>query len=419
MSVRTGTLANGLRVVSESIEHLRTTSVGVWVDAGARHETPEQNGVAHLLEHMAFKGTERRSAQAIAEEIEAVGGHLNAYTGREQTAYFARVLANDVPLAVDLLGDILLNSTFEAGELEREREVVIQEIAQTHDTPDDLVFDRLQEVAYPEQAIGRSILGTAERVAGHGRARLKGYMDLHYRSPRMVLAAAGAVDHDELVGLAEVAFDGLAGAAEVDAESAAWQGGDWRENRDLEQAHLALGFDAVSYHDDDFFPLQMLSTILGGGMSSRLFQEVREKRGLAYSVFSFSSAYVDGGLFGVYAGTSPESLTELVPVICEEIGKLTARIGEEEIGRARAQLKAGLLMSLESSAARIEQIGRQILIFGRPLSSDEVIAKFDAVDAAALARAAARLARVDRPAVAAIGPIDRLESYADIAARFG
>ena len=419
MSVRTSTLANGLRVVSESIEHLRTTSVGVWVDAGARHETPEQNGVAHLLEHMAFKGTERRSAQAIAEQIEAVGGHLNAYTGREQTAYFARVLANDVPLAVDLLGDILLNSTFEAGELEREREVVIQEIAQTHDTPDDLVFDRLQEVAYPEQAIGRSILGTAERVAGHGRDRLKGYMDLHYRSPRMVLAAAGAVDHDELVGLAEVAFDGLAGAAEVDAESAAWQGGDWRENRDLEQAHLALGFDAVSYHDDDFFALQMLATILGGGMSSRLFQEVREKRGLAYSVFSFSSAYVDGGLFGVYAGTSPESLTELVPVICEEIGKLTARIGEEEIGRARAQLKAGLLMSLESSAARIEQIGRQMLIFGRPLSSDEVIAKFDAVDAAALARAAARLARVDRPAVAAIGPIDRLESYAAIAARFG
>ncbi len=419
MSVRITILDNGLRVVSDSIAQLQTTSVGVWVDVGARHETPEQNGVAHLLEHMAFKGTARRGARAIAEEIEAVGGHLNAYTGREQTAYYARILAADLPLAVDILGDILLHSTFEAAELEREREVVIQEIAQTHDTPDDLVFDCLQEAAYPEQAIGRSILGTAERVGNYGHADLRRYMDLHYRGPRMVLAAAGAVDHERLVDLAEAAFGGLAPAAEVDAEQASWRGGDWREARDLEQAHLTLGFDAVSYHDDDFYTLQVLTTVLGGGMSSRLFQEVREKRGLAYSVFSFSSAYVDGGMFGIYAGTGPEHLHELVPVICEEIGKLTVAVSEEEIDRARAQLKAGLLMSLESSAARIEQIGRQMLIFGHPLASDEVIAKFEAVDAAAVARAASRIAGAGRPAVAAIGPIDRLENYDRIAARFG
>ncbi len=419
MSIRITTLDNGLRVVSDSIAHLHTTSVGVWVDAGARHETPEQNGVAHFLEHMAFKGTERRSAQAIAEEIEAVGGHLNAHTGREQTAYYARILAPDLPLAVDLLGDILLHSTFEAGELEREREVVIQEIAQTHDTPDDLVFDSLQEVAYPGQALGRSILGTVERVADHGRDDLRRYMDLHYCGPRMVLAAAGAVDHDRLVDLADTAFGGLAAAAEVDAEQAHWRGGDWREARELEQAHLTLGFDAVSYHDDDFYSLQVLTTVLGGGMSSRLFQEIREKRGLAYSVFSFSSAYVDGGLFGIYAGTGPEHLHELVPVLCEELGKLTVAVSEQEIDRARAQLKAGLLMSLESSAARIEQIGRQMLIFGKPMSSDEVIAKIDAVDPAAVARAANRLAGAGRPAVAAIGPIDHLENYDGIAARFG
>ena len=419
MNIRITTLENGLRVVSDPIAHVHTTAVGVWVDAGARHETPEQNGIAHLLEHMAFKGTERRSARAIAEQIEAVGGHLNAYTGREQTAFYARILAADLPLAVDLLGDILLHSTFESDELERERDVVIQEIAQTHDTPDDLVFDGLQEAAYPGQAIGRSILGTVEHVAGYTGDDLRRYLDLHYCGSRMVLAAAGAVDHDRLVDLADAAFGGLAAAAEPAAELADWRGGDWRETRELEQAHIALGFDAVSYHHDDFYSLQMLTTVLGGGMSSRLFQEVREKRGLAYSVFSFSSAYVDGGLFGIYAGTGPEHLPELVPVICEEIAKLTVAVSEEELDRARAQLKAGLLMSLESSAARIEQIGRQMLIFGEPLTTDQLIAKFDAVDPAAVARAATRLAGAGRPAVAAIGPIDQLENYDAIAARFG
>ncbi len=419
MNVNITTLDNGLRVVTDRIDHLETAAVGIWVDAGARHETVAQNGVAHLLEHMAFKGTERRDARAIAEEIEAVGGHLNAYTGREHTAYYARVLKDDMPLALDILADILQNSTFEEAELAREREVVIQEIAQAHDTPDDIVFDWLQEIAYAEQPLGRSILGTSERVASYAREDLNRYMKLHYRGPRMVLAVSGAVDHDTVVALADRAFDKLEAAVEVVPEAAVWSGGDRREGRSLEQVHLALGFDAVSYHDDDFYPLQVLATVLGGGMSSRLFQEIREKRGLAYSVFSFASAYVDGGMFGIYAGTSPDHLDELVPVLCGEVAKVAGHVGGEEIGRARAQFKAGLFMSLESPTARIEQIGRQMHIFGRPLSTQEVMDRVNAVDAGAVAQAAARLIESGRPAVAAIGPVGGLESYDSIAARFG
>lgn len=419
MNVKFTTLDNGLRVLTDSMPHLESASIGVWVDAGARHETPEENGIAHLLEHMAFKGTKRRSAQQIAEEVENVGGHLNAYTGREHTAYYARVLKDDVPLAMDILADILLNSTFAADELEREREVVIQEIAQAHDTPDDIVFDHLQAAAYPEQPIGRPILGDLSRVAMHGQAALRGFMANHYLAQSLVVVAAGAVEHDEIVSQAADAFGALKGAANGRPTPARWLGGEVRDRRELEQIHLAFGFDAVSYYDDDFYPLQVLSTLLGGGMSSRLFQEIRERRGLAYSVFSFASSYVDGGLFGVYAGTAPAHVVELVPVVCDEIQRAALDASEEEVMRARTQIKAGLLMSLESSASRIEQLGRQVLIFERPLTTEEVVARIDAVDPAAVKAAAERVIRRGGPAVAAVGPIDGLESYDRLVARFG
>jgi len=419
MTVREDRLASGLRVVTEPMPHLESASVGVWVDAGARHERPEQHGVAHLLEHMAFKGTERRSAQAIAEEIEAVGGQLNAYTGREHTAYYVRTLKDDVPLALDILADILQHSSFDEDELARERDVVIQEIAQANDTPDDIVFDRLQEAAYPEQPIGRSILGTADLVAGHDSHRLKGYLAGHYAAPRMVLAAAGGIDPDDVLARADALFSDLPALCERPPDTTAWSGGDHRESRDIEQAHIVLGFDGVSYHDDAFYAMQVLATVLGGGMSSRLFQEVRERRGLAYSVFSFASSFDDGGLFGVYAGTAPESLGELVPVICDEMAKLAEAVEEEEVLRARAQLKAGLLMSMESSISRIEQLGRQMHIHGRPLDAADIIAKVDAVDAAAVRRACQHLMACSAPAVAAVGPVAGLDSYDKIAARFG
>ncbi|MFQ5533950.1 MAG: M16 family metallopeptidase [Sphingomonadales bacterium] len=418
MTVKVTTLPSGLRVTSAHMPHLETTAVGMWVDVGARCEKRRGNGVSHLLEHMAFKGTSRRSARQIAEEIEAVGGQLNAYTSREQTAYYARVLKDDMPLAIDILGDILQHSTFADQELEREREVVIQEIGETNDTPDDVVFEHLQSSAYPGQALGRSILGTVDLVRGFSRDTLRHYMNEQYRAPAMVLSAAGNIDHDRLVALAEKSFAGFDGPPADNREAACYAGGDGRERRDLEQVHLTLGFNGLAFEDPDFYALQVFSTVLGGGMSSRLFQEVRETRGLAYSVYSFSTSFIDGGLFGVYAGTGPGQVGELVPVIADVMGEIAAAAEDKEVGRARAQLKAGLLMSLESSSARCEQIARQLLIFGRIIPVEELIEQVDAVDAQAVRKVARRILAAGKPTVAAVGPIERLEPYDRIAARF-
>lgn len=419
MTVKISTLSNGMRVVSETMPLVKTVSVGVWVDAGARDETSEINGVAHMLEHMAFKGTERRSARAIAEEIEAVGGHLNAFTSREQTAYYARVMAEDTGLALDILSDILQHSVFDAEEMERERGVIIQEIGQSDDTPDDIIFDHLQETAFPAQPMGRSILGTVERVSGMQRSDLQGFLDRFYHGPSLVLVAAGAVDHDRLMAEAEKLFGGFSRSPRPSQQTASYSGGEKREVRDLEQAHVAIALPGLAFDDPDYYAMKVYATVLGGGMSSRLFQEVREKRGLAYSVYAYPASYRDGGLMTIYAGTGGEKLPELMPVLADELGKLCGRVDDDELQRARAQLKVGLVMSLESSGARIEQLGSQMLLFGRPLNIDEVLASVDRVDAAAVRKVAERVMRTAPPAVAALGPIEQLESYNRFAARFG
>jgi predicted Zn-dependent peptidase len=418
MTVSVTRLSSGLRVATDPMAGVETASVGVWVDAGARNESTDRNGISHLLEHMAFKGTRRRSARRIAEEIEAVGGHLNAYTSREQTAYFARVLADDVPLAVDILADILQHSTFDEGELERERTVIVQEIGQTIDTPDDLIFDLLQEAAFPGQAMGRSILGTAERVSGFDSAALRDHMATFYGAPRMVVVGSGKVEHDSFVALVESAFSDLGQVRTPEREIARYAGGEVRDERDLEQVHLAFGFSGVPFGDEDFYAAQVFSTVLGGGMSSRLFQEVREVRGLAYSVFAFSSSYDDCGLFGVYAGTGEQEVPELVSVVCDQICDVASGVGDEEVARARTQHKAGIMMALESSMARCEQLGRQLLIYGRPISVPELVSRIDAVDAPAVRRIARRITSVP-PTVAAIGPLGSLESHSATVARFG
>ena len=418
MTTQMTTLANGLRVISESRDGVQTTAVGVWVDAGARYENVANNGVAHMLEHMAFKGTDSRSAQDIAVEIESVGGHLNAYTSREHTAYFVRVLKEDLGLSVDILADILQRSTFAEEELERERAVVIQEIGQSEDTPDDIIFDRLQDACFPDQALGRSILGPATGVASMGREVLIDFMTEHYTASRLLLCAAGAVDHDALVALAEQKFGALSQGQHNPFEGAVFQGGERREERDLEQVHFALALPALAYDDDDFYPMQVMSTVLGGGMSSRLFQEVREKRGLCYSIFCFASSYKECGAFTIYAGTGADQVGELVPVICDEMLRLGGDASAEEVDRARAQLKAGTLMSLESSASRAEQLARQTLVFGRQIPVEELIERIDAVDVAAVRRVAGRIAGAENLAVAALGPIGDLASRDEIAARF-
>jgi predicted Zn-dependent peptidase len=416
MSLRLTTLPNGFRIVTDRMDAVETVSLGVWVDVGTRHEPGSVNGVAHLLEHMAFKGTERRTAIAIAEEIEAVGGHLNAYTSREHTAYYAKVLKEDIALAVDILADILLHSVFDAAELDRERTVILQEIGQANDTPDDIIFDFFQERAFPDQAMGRPVLGRPEIIRSISRNTVAAYLRDHYAAPRMVLAAAGNVDHDALAALAERAFARLPLDSAARTEPSNYIGGDKREARDLEQVHIVLGFSGIAYVDPDHYAASVLSTALGGGMSSRLFQEIRERRGLVYSIYSFAHGYRDGGLFGVYAGTGEDEVAELIPVLCDEIRQIAEGIDAAELKRARAQLKAGMLMSLESTSARCEQLAQHLLVYGELLDVPDIVAKIEAVDGPAVIRVAQRLL-ASRPTFVALGPIGRIEHFDRITTR--
>jgi predicted Zn-dependent peptidase len=416
MSVRLTTLPNGLRVATDRMSGVDTVSIGVWVDVGTRHEPAEINGVAHLLEHMAFKGTARRSAQDIAEEVESVGGHLNAYTSREQTAYYAKMLKEDLGLAVDILGDILQHSVFDPEELDRERTVIIQEIGQANDTPDDVIYDLFQERAYPDQAMGRPVLGRPEIIETIERDRVAHYLRDNYSASKMVLAAAGNVEHEMLVELAARHFDRLPETSIAKTEPTRYVGGDFRETRDLEQVHLLLGFPGIAFGDPDHYASAVLSTALGGGMSSRLFQEIREKRGLVYTIYSFAHAYKDGGLFGVYAGTGEEQVAELMPVLCEELVKTVEGLDEAELARARAQLKSGILMTLEGTSARCEQLAQYLLIHNELLDPRKVVARIEAVDHAAVRRVAARVLDA-LPTFAALGPIGQIEDFERIRAR--
>jgi predicted Zn-dependent peptidase len=406
-------LPSGLTVVTERMERVETVSLGAYVATGSRHEQESENGVSHFLEHMAFKGTERRSAAQIAEEIEAVGGHINAYTAREQTAYYVKVLKEDTALAADIIGDILTHSTFEPEELERERGVILQEIGQANDTPDDIIFDHFQSCAYPEQPLGRPVLGSEASIRAMPRAMLTGYMRRHYAATNAVVAAAGALTHEQILDLVNVHFADLARDPLPAMLPASYGGGEYREARDLDQVHIVLGFPSAGYGERDYYPILLLSTLLGGGMSSRLFQEVREKRGLVYSVYSFSSPFLDGGLFGIYAGTGESEAEELIPVTLEELRKVQTAVTEQELARARAQVKASLLMSLESTGSRCEQLARQLQVFGRVVPIEETVAKINAVTTADVCRAAARLFRA-RPTLAVLGPAERVPPLADI-----
>jgi predicted Zn-dependent peptidase len=415
MSVEVTRLASGLSVVTDRMPHLESATLGVWVGAGSRSEAPDEHGISHLLEHMAFKGTKRRSARQIAEELEAVGGDLNAATSVESTAYYARVLKADVPLALDVLSDILTESTFDAEELRREQNVIVQEIGAVEDTPDDLVFERLHETAFPQQPLGRSILGTPETVRSFNSTRIRDYLSRNYRAPGMLVAAAGAIEHGRIVAEAEKRFASIIGPAAPAPEPAHFSGGTRVESRDLEQVHIALALQGLPVRDEQLYSLQVFTNILGGGMASRLFQEAREKRGLCYTISAFHMPFFDTGLFALYAGTDEADAPELMQVAIDQIAIATATLNETEVARAKAQMKAGLLMALESSEARLGQIARQMLAYGRPLPLDEIVAKVDAVTVASARAAGHALIARGRPAIAALGPGNGLESTAAIA----
>ncbi|XSG83590.1 MAG: M16 family metallopeptidase [Methyloligella sp. ZOD6] len=418
MSPQVSRLSNGLTVASVAMPDVETVSLGIWIGAGSRGETPSEHGIAHFLEHMAFKGTARRSARDIAEEIEAVGGDINAATGVDSTAYYARVLPEDFPLALDILSDILLFPQFDAGELERERGVILQEIAASLDSPEDTVFDLAQEAAYPDQPLGRPILGTMQSIGAFARADLTRYLAAHYHAPNMVLAAAGAIDHADLVKAAEHCLAGLDATPAPAPEDARYGGGLRHSERYFEQTHLVLGFEAPALHDPEYFQMQMLAGALGGGMSSRLFQEVRERRGLCYSIYSFAHSLADTGTFSVYAATGPDYSDELFAVIRDEIQR-AAQDGfhPDELARVKAQAKMGLFASLESSAARAEQLARHILVYGRPLSKEELLEKVEAVTEDDLRRQAVRLL-ASPLSLATVGPIANRGRFDSIAEQF-
>jgi predicted Zn-dependent peptidase len=372
-----------------------------------------------MLEHMAFKGTESRSARAIAEEIEAVGGNLNAYTSREQTAFHARILKADVPLALDIVSDILTRPTFELAEIERERQVVLQELGQARDTPDDIIFDHLQAAIYQGQPMGWPILGEEATVAAFDREMLKAYMAAQYRAEGMMLISSGAVSHAEIVRIAEEKFARLTPGVVPAMLPARYSGGEARLVEDLEQAHIAYAFPGLSNSDPDYYVAQIYATALGGGMSSRLFQEAREKRGLCYSIYAFSSGFQDAGFLGVYVGTGEAEAGEISAVVAGEMAGIASDLSESEVARARAQIKAGLLMGLESPSARAELIAGQMFALGHVQSVPEIVAQIDSIDAAAVKRYAAGVMESASPAIAAIGPVARLESHDKFARRFG
>jgi len=405
VTVQQHRLANGFRIVTEQMPGLQSASIGIWVAAGARNERAAQNGIAHFLEHMAFKGTKTRSALQIAESIEDVGGYINAYTSREVTAYYARVLKEDTGLAMEVIADILQNSVLDPREIEVERNVILQEIGQALDTPDDVIFDWLQEQCYRDQPIGRSILGPAERVKSFTQADLAGFIAEHYGPSQMILSAAGGIDHDEIVKLAETLFGGMSAKPNAVMDVARFTGGEVREDKALEQAHFALALESPGYRDDAIYTAQIYASAMGGGMSSRLFQEIREKRGLCYTIFSQAGAYADTGALTIYAGTSGEQMGELATVTIDELKRAADDMTDQEVARARAQMKAGMLMGLESPSNRAERLARLVQVWDCVPSLEDTIAKIDAVSTQDVRDIAAQYAVQAPAALALYGPI--------------
>lgn len=414
MSYELSTLPSGLRVASESLPSAETVAVAISVDVGARYETPTQHGISHLLEHMAFKGTTKRSALQIAETFDAIGGHMNAYTSHEHTVYYAKVLKEHLPIAVDVLGDILMNSLFDEQELAREKQVILQELAMHHDTPDDLVFDAFQESCFSQQALGRSILGTAESIQKHPAQAIRDFVKSHYHAPRMVVSAAGHIDHSQLLKLVDEHLPLAASQSHDSFERATYIGGDTRTHKSLEQLQFVMGMPAPTITDERYYVLQILSIILGGGMSSRLFQEVREKRGLVYTIQTFVSCYDDTGVFAIYAATGEKEVNTLIPVVCEQLLAVCQSITEAELQRAKNQQKASLLMARESTSTVAEWIGRHLLQFGDYRHATELSRRIDAItmeDVLALAR---ELFTAPKLTVTALGPCKKMMSFDEI-----
>lgn len=419
MSVEVTKLKNGMTVVINPMPHLETVALGTWIKAGSRNEEQDEHGIAHFLEHMAFKGTKKRNAREIAEAIEDVGGDVNAATSIESTSYFTRLLGDDINLGMDVLHDILENSVFDEAELEREKHVILQEIGAASDVPDDLVFDNFQDTAYAGQPIGRPILGTPDTVKSFGKTDLNNYLGKHYRGPNMVLSASGKIDSTKLLKTAEELYSGFPATLAEKPVDAKYTGGESFTKRDNAETQIVIGFEGRAYHARDFYASQLLSMILGGGMSSRLFQEVREKHGLCYSIYSFHWGFSDSGVFGIHAATETEDIPKLMPIILDELKRSADDISKHEVDRARAQIRAGLMMSMESPVSRATQLARQIMLFGRPVTNEELMERLTAISPERIRDLAGRLFTESIPTIAAVGSIDKVMRQDEIAQHLG
>lgn len=411
-------LPNGLTIITDTVPHAGTVAVGVWCGVGTRHEAPDENGIAHMVEHMLFKGTQRRDAHKIALEVEQVGGNANAYTGREVTCYFIHLLAEHLPLGLDMLADQLRCSVFADEEIERERGVIIQEIGMVNDTPDDIVHDMLQETAYPDQTMGAPILGRVSDIQRLTRDQMLRYVTTHYRPSQMVVGAAGQVDHDDFVRQVTALFGDMHDNGAVNITTpATYYGGDIRaEKPSLEQAHVILALPGAARAARDYEATKALACLLGGGMSSRLFQEVREKRGLVYTIHAHHSGYSDAGLFSIYAGTAPDSLPTLLGVVCDEVMRVGETMTEAELQSVKAQLRARLIMGQERMFGRIDAVARHVLHTRTLPDMATKLAAIDALTQDDLRGVAVKLLQ-QKPTLAAIGPLQHLEAYEILRAR--
>jgi len=399
---------NGIRVVTEQVPYAQSVSLGIWVDSGARDETDENAGISHFLEHLLFKGTERRTALEIAEALDAVGGQLNAFTDKEYTCYYAKVLPEHTGLALDVLADMLQNSVLDPEEIDREKDVVLEEIKRHEDTPDELIHDLFLTTLWPGHPLGRSVIGRPEVIESLTRDQILAYLRQHYAPRRMVVAAAGNLRHEEIVRMVQEYLGGLAGEAEPRSPVApAFTAGDTCLKRSTEQVHFCLGTRGYTQHEDDRYALGILDAAVGGGMSSRLFQEVREKRGLCYAIGSYTASYREAGMFAVYAGTSPKNADTVRSLVQEELIKVAKDgLGEEELQRAKNQIRGAVLLGLDSMSGRMTRLGKSVLYYNRVISPFEVVEKVERVTPDEIRRVAEAIFGGDY-AYAAVGPVAR------------
>jgi predicted Zn-dependent peptidase len=410
-SVNCSIKQNGLTVATDTASDFESITVSVLVKNGSRNENQQNNGISHFLEHMAFKGTSTRTARDIAEEFDMIGGYFNAYTSRTSTVYYAKVLKDDLEKATDILTDIILNSTFAKEELEKEREVILQELCMTRDTPDDIVFDYFQETAFKDQPLGRSILGTEEFIKKLSREELWDYFKNQYSTKNTIISAAGNFDADKFNDMIDDRFKNFQTKSVSKYEKANYSGGELRVSKDLEQNQFLMGFEGLSYLDENFYDLQILAIILGGGMSSRLFQEIREKRGLVYNISAFSSSYSDCGMFGIHSALDSKNINLLIDLIIQELLSVTEKIDDMEIERAKAQVRSNLLMSMESTTSRAKKLCNNFAMFGRYISNDEILKKVNDVSVGSLKKIARQILSNNNITITTLGNVANICSY--------